>query len=491
MAIEESIPDVFAGADIFITGGSGFMGKVLIEKLLRSCPDVGKLFVLLRPRRGKPASERIADLVQIPLFDKLRETFPENLDKIVPINGDCSELGLGMDQKSLESIGNVQFVFHTAASVRFDDPIVSAIKLNTRGTREVLELCKTLKHLKAIVHVSTTYSNPEVMDVEERIYPPKMDWRKAIEVAENIDEQILESLALKMSSFSPNTYTFTKGLAEQICLEYGQQLPLVIFRPSVVTNSESEPIPGWIDNFNGPVSMLVGSGMGVVRAGFITPENRLNCIPVDVCIKAILVAAWKRSREPFDGGHVPIYNCAAERYKTVPYKYIVTDGKNLYEKNPLVRTVWYPGGVAFSNIYVFHFFFMILQLFPAVLVDIVLKISGKTMLATRLSRKMFYTQIALEYFIKNDWTFKTKNFRNLYHDLLECDRESFSTKYLNIPLSEYYIRCILGGRRYLFKETDDSLPKARRKIKRLKFIDLAAKWITLGSLLMVLYSRYC
>lgn len=63
----KSIPETFAGADVFITGGSGFMGKVLIEKLLRSCPQVGNVFVLLRPRKGKLAKERVFDLVQVPV----------------------------------------------------------------------------------------------------------------------------------------------------------------------------------------------------------------------------------------------------------------------------------------------------------------------------------------------------------------------------------------------------------------------------------------
>lgn len=57
-----TIVDYFAGRDIFITGGSGFMGKALIEKLLRSCPDINKIFVLIRPKKGKEARERLEDL---------------------------------------------------------------------------------------------------------------------------------------------------------------------------------------------------------------------------------------------------------------------------------------------------------------------------------------------------------------------------------------------------------------------------------------------
>lgn len=59
-----SVPSVFAGADVFITGGSGFMGKVLIEKLLRSCPNIGQVFVLMRAKRGKTLEERLKTITE-------------------------------------------------------------------------------------------------------------------------------------------------------------------------------------------------------------------------------------------------------------------------------------------------------------------------------------------------------------------------------------------------------------------------------------------
>lgn len=38
------------------------MGKVLIEKLLRACPDLGKMYVLLRPKKGKNIHERLEEI---------------------------------------------------------------------------------------------------------------------------------------------------------------------------------------------------------------------------------------------------------------------------------------------------------------------------------------------------------------------------------------------------------------------------------------------
>jgi len=47
----------YAGLVIFITGGNGFLGKLLLLKLLQSCPDIGGIIMLLREKRGQSCRE--------------------------------------------------------------------------------------------------------------------------------------------------------------------------------------------------------------------------------------------------------------------------------------------------------------------------------------------------------------------------------------------------------------------------------------------------
>jgi len=49
------------GKDILVTGATGFMGKVLVEKLLRSILDIGNVYILVRGKRGKTTKERLDD----------------------------------------------------------------------------------------------------------------------------------------------------------------------------------------------------------------------------------------------------------------------------------------------------------------------------------------------------------------------------------------------------------------------------------------------
>lgn len=59
------VPEFFAGRDIFVTGTSGVVGKPFVEKLLRSCPDVGRVYVLLRAKKGKTVEERLKKMKEL------------------------------------------------------------------------------------------------------------------------------------------------------------------------------------------------------------------------------------------------------------------------------------------------------------------------------------------------------------------------------------------------------------------------------------------
>jgi fatty acyl-CoA reductase len=61
-----------------------------------------------------------------------------------------------------------------------------------------------------------------------------------------------------------------------------------------VTSSMTEPFPGWVDNFNGPVGLLIAGGKGFIRITYGDPNVIEDYMPVDVCIKVMLIAAWQK-----------------------------------------------------------------------------------------------------------------------------------------------------------------------------------------------------
>jgi alcohol-forming fatty acyl-CoA reductase len=67
----------------------------------------------------------------------------------------------------------------------------------------------------------------------------------------------LEKLKPHLLGKWPNTYTFTKALAEDFIKTHSEGLPIVIFRPGIVISTSREPMAGWIDNKSGPSGIVL------------------------------------------------------------------------------------------------------------------------------------------------------------------------------------------------------------------------------------------
>lgn len=68
-----SVKNRFAGKKILITGTTGFLGKVLLEKFLFSLDCVDKIYVLIRAKEGSNLSERFKkEIMSSACFDRLR-----------------------------------------------------------------------------------------------------------------------------------------------------------------------------------------------------------------------------------------------------------------------------------------------------------------------------------------------------------------------------------------------------------------------------------
>jgi len=156
-ASSSSVVDFYAGKSVFITGATGFVGKVLVEKLLRSCPTVDKIYLLLRTGRdGATPEQRLKELLSTKAFTFHRSELA--LEKLVPIAGDMTADGLGISSSDRATlIDSVSIIFHSAATVRFHGPVKDFVRQNVLGSEAVMQLGSELKNLKVSSLLSVSY----------------------------------------------------------------------------------------------------------------------------------------------------------------------------------------------------------------------------------------------------------------------------------------------------------------------------------------------
>jgi len=63
----KSIPEFYAGQSILLTGATGFVGKVFIEKVLRCCPDVSEIYLLMRTKKSISIEDRLKNMLKLPV----------------------------------------------------------------------------------------------------------------------------------------------------------------------------------------------------------------------------------------------------------------------------------------------------------------------------------------------------------------------------------------------------------------------------------------
>ncbi|KDR02968.1 Putative fatty acyl-CoA reductase [Zootermopsis nevadensis] len=189
---ETAVQQLFHGAGVFVTGGTGFLGNALLEKLLRSCPGVRTIFILVRPKKGKTQEERFSGLFEAPVFESMKKACPNYMTKVRAVAGDCGLPGLGLGEADRELLcQEVRVVFHIAATVRFDEKLKTAVHINVRSTKHLLELARHMPHLKSFIHVSSAFAQCPIKHIEEKFYPVPLQCQEVLQLVDLLDEDVL------------------------------------------------------------------------------------------------------------------------------------------------------------------------------------------------------------------------------------------------------------------------------------------------------------
>lgn len=516
--VDSPVGRMFEGRSVFITGASGFIGRVLLEKLLSTYSGIKRIYILLRSKKNQKPHDRLhQQLLSTPIFDRIRARpdGQELLAKIDVLPGDIGEPWLGLSDLDLARItsdSSLAFVFHSAATIKFDEPLKLSVQLNLIATKTVIDICKRLDNLISLCHVSTAYANGDITDnsdIEEKLYPMREKPEHLIKLAEMMDTQAMQELKLQLIDKRPNTYTYTKALAEHLIAQEAQQLPVAIVRPSIVAAAWRQPLPGWIDNLNGPTGLILSIGKGLLRTLHVTRASKADIVPVDITVNTMIAAAYYTARshnkladpketeeskqqqanqehQLYQLPRPHIFHCNSGDLNGVTWGQIEDTVFPIIKHYPSNQVLRYPFGTFKGNKYHDLITRLFVHYLPALILDSVCVMMGKKRRLYSIYQKLHCAVSALAHFTNQNYNFKTRNIRHLKAALNDHDCQELYMDVTKMDWIEYWHGYVLGCRRFILKESDDSLDEARRSFKRAYYIEialrsvlaLAAGWLT-------------
>ena len=231
----------------FVTGGTGFIGRNLIEQLLERD---GTIHVLVREgSRGR--------------LEELRSRWNADEDRIVPVIGDLSQEKLGCEEQISELKGQIDEFFHLAAIYDMTADAESQRVANVEGTREALALAEALEakrfHMVSSIAAAGLYKGTFTEDMFDEAHD-----------VEN------------------HPYFQTKHESEAVVRDEAK-IPYRIYRPGIVVGHSET---GEMDKVDGPYYFfkLLQRARNLLppwMPGIGIEGQEINIVPVDFIAKAM------------------------------------------------------------------------------------------------------------------------------------------------------------------------------------------------------------
>lgn len=444
----------------------------------------------MRPKKGRSIENRLDDMFKLPLFQSLRNEKPQVFKKLIPVHGDVCSPNLGISAEKYELLLNeVQILFHFAATLRLEAKLKDAIEMNTTGTKRVLELAKEMKQLQAFVHLSTAFCHVDQEELGERIYDATDDPHDVMRLVQWLDDEAIDLITPKLLHPHPNTYTYSKRLAETLVANEYPNLPCCIARPSIVTPSYSDPIPGWVDNLNGPTGLLVGAGKGVIRSMHCNGDYHAEVMPVDLAINSVITVAYRIANKLEELKSIPVINITQSNVRPITWKEVLMRGKHIIHDYPFEGLIWYPDGDMRSSKFWHSLIVFFFHIIPAYLIDFLMLIFRQKRFMVRIQRRISDGLQVLQYFTTREWKFHNTRMLRMHEELTPEEKRIFRCIVYNIDIDEYFKNIILGSRQYCMKEDLSTLPKARRHQKIMYIVHIIAVYSFYFGVLYFLYNN--
>lgn len=178
-----SVREALRGKNILLIGATGFIGKVWLANLLTDLPEVGRVYLLVRPNRGANGLQRFQRMVEeSPVFEPLAarhgQHFADFLRARVEVaEGDIGKPGLGLAKDVRERLAqSLDVIVNSSGLTEFNPDLRDALAMNVRATVDLLDFLRSCDHA-ALLHLSTSYvvgrRDGRVLEELPRNYVPR------------------------------------------------------------------------------------------------------------------------------------------------------------------------------------------------------------------------------------------------------------------------------------------------------------------------------
>ncbi|CAF1850329.1 unnamed protein product [Brassica napus] len=300
------------GKSYFVTGATGFLGKetfLLVQKLLRASPEIGKIFILLKSKDEESANKRLYDeIISSDLFKLQKQMHGSSYEafmksKLIPVIGDIGEENLGIDVETADKISDeIDVKINSAGRTT----LTTAFVTGKEGTVLETPLCigknitselKIENEVKLASEAARKFHGACGRVARDEFVGPKgRGFDPPSQICPSVwpSNWVSNSHSNKWAASRRVAYRFTKAMGESLLHSNRGDLPVVIIRPSVIESSYKEPFPGWLQ--------------GIIKIPDLLGDYQSSCdvIPVDMVANAIIAVMAKHGC-----GNVPevkVYN---------------------------------------------------------------------------------------------------------------------------------------------------------------------------------------
>lgn len=252
---------------IFLTGSTGYIGAHVAANLLQQ--HDATLNLLVRGRDPRDAELRLWQALQLHLpFPKFYEYLQS---KIRIFRGDLTSPQFGLEPGDYDRlVHTTDSIIHCAASLNRKSE-KSCLNVNLRGTLEVIQLARRSQYY----HGLGRFSNVSTVAV----------------AGKRSHEIVTEDRSIDWGRSDYDPYARTKKFCEHMVRELLPDVPLTVFRPSIVLGDSRFPETTQFDMVR---SFVFLAGLPVLP---FRPHDKIDIVNVDFVADAISTLHMKTNPE--------------------------------------------------------------------------------------------------------------------------------------------------------------------------------------------------